>query len=57
MTLYEQIAKVLEGIDWECYDQDRYKSDRAWWPTSEGAAFGSSKLKEIKAILEDKAND
>jgi len=44
---YEQILEILKGID-----RTQTEDWQGWWPTSTGADFGASKLREIKALFD-----
>ena len=46
-SIVEQIKELLKGID-----ETETGSIDGWWETSEGAAFGAEKLKELLALVE-----
>lgn len=46
--LITKVREILKGID-----EDNYDSDNGWWPTSTGVEFGSNKLKDLIAAIED----
>lgn len=45
-TIFEQVAKILEGID-----SEEQESGYGWWETSYGAQFGAEKLEELRVLL------
>lgn len=47
--ILKEIEIILAGIDEEETD-----TERGWWETSEGAAFGKSKLNKIRKLFPKK---
>jgi len=47
--LKKQINSILDGID-----RTELDNNPGWWETSDGASFGSLKLKQIMALFDEK---